>query len=805
VKGEIIMYKTPIFFQPYDDETGYCWICRLTKANGLSDMNELIDTFAAPNMTVQRASLKYDLFQHPDYLLDTTPDTLNETVFRFICEHSIFPALAPFMTRPIQDRYINLIFRSKNNSKKDSSKSLIKNPCYCVKCRKEDTLQFGETYTNRIHQLPGVAFCPKHNIRLLTCKNDQPVSSVRKEASALYAAFAKKLVTEWLPCDFYDIRQAIQRRFQKLHYKKLFPFDDFVQAFRQSPLSEYYPTNIAQAIQKLFLNATYPCYEHLIALLAFLFPDMDTLKQCLPKHNNDQEKELTKALSDNSYTQCSPYDPRLIFLRHDTCGTVFFITPHAFLCGWGCPLCDHKLSDSELLERQIKMIGHGHYTLMYTKRSGKMTFCTLHHNVCNSTFSVRTDAFIYGSSRCKCENMYLESDIRDTVESLGPYQLLHYEKTELPLEIKDLHCGHTFFVSWKKFLIHPYCRICFPKERSHESFVDEIKNLVGEEYCLPGYYTAKDTKVEILHNICHRSSKYFPRHFLSGTRCPFCKLHYSKKEFEEEIDFLSHGIYEITGYSNNKATIHNTVHGQTQSFCRQYILQELLRPTPSDVLPLPPDIRALQKNRSRNISQLLLEQIQARYNSEDLIFTADLSRTDFTERQLKYSLKTLLKKKFLMHITTGIYCYYGQSFSDQEVFIQKYLFRNRQAIGYFSGASFAYSIGLIKEAPATQMIVTNQEAWFSWRRKTLGSIFFCLKGSKTPVTNDNHAILALLDFLKNPATCSDYSETETDYILSTYIQEHNITMKNASPYLSSYPFDIQTRFENLIHTREDSI
>ena len=200
-----------------------------------------------------------------------------------------------------------------------------------------------------------------------------------------------------------------------------------------------------------------------------------------------------------------------------------------------------------------------------------------------------------------------------------------------------------------------------------------------------------------------------------------------------------------------------------------------------------------------------MEKIQAQYKPEDLIFKADLSHTDFTERQLKYSLKALLSKKFLTHVATGIYCYYGQSFSDQEIFTQKYLLRNRQAIGYFSGASFAYSIGLINEAPATQMIVTNQEAWFSWRRKTLGSVSFCLKGSKVPVTNDNHANLALLDFLKDPTACSEYSETETDRILATYIHEHNITMENTSPYLSVYPSDIQTRFENLIHPQEELV
>ena len=41
---------------------------------------------------------------------------------------------------------------------------------FCPSCIKEDTLTYGESYWHRLHQVPGVIFCPVHNEILLDSK-----------------------------------------------------------------------------------------------------------------------------------------------------------------------------------------------------------------------------------------------------------------------------------------------------------------------------------------------------------------------------------------------------------------------------------------------------------------------------------------------------------------------------------------------------------------------------------------------------------------------------------------------------------
>jgi hypothetical protein len=41
---------------------------------------------------------------------------------------------------------------------------------FCLKCLQEDSNKYGETYWHRLHQIPGVLFCPSHKIPLQDSK-----------------------------------------------------------------------------------------------------------------------------------------------------------------------------------------------------------------------------------------------------------------------------------------------------------------------------------------------------------------------------------------------------------------------------------------------------------------------------------------------------------------------------------------------------------------------------------------------------------------------------------------------------------
>ena len=665
------MYQLPTFFLPYEDETGYSWISRLTIENGLSHPDKLFDAFVAPDTTAYHSSLKNDVFRHPDHLSRSGGINSREDTFRFIQKHSIFPALAPMMTRPIQDRYINLIFRNQSSAtKRDSAKPLIRELHYCKECQAQNLATFGETYTHRIHQLPGVHVCPNHNTMLFDCKSDEPVSSVNSDGALLYAKFAKELLDEWLPCDFYDIRTAIRKQLKILQYESTMPFDTFTHDFRKSPLSSYFPADIANALRHSLLSTNYLAYEQMIALLCFLFHDVPTLREYLP--DKDNKSVFFKALSKYGYSMTSTYDPRLVTLHHNSCATEFFTTPHAFLSGWFCPVCDCKLSEVERMKQHVTMIGNGHYRLISIDKKGKNSMLTLYHKDCNCTSTIRTNSFLHFGTRCKCENQYKEQDIRKIIADLGPFKVVKYIKTELPIKIMDTECGHTFSVKFSKFCKSPYCRACHPKERTPKSFGEDVSDLVGAEYSIVRPYTDKDTPVSIRHDTCGKVSKYLPRHFLCGIRCPHCKVMYTQKDFEQTVLQLSGGLYKITDFpKNGNAVIQHTKSASTQTLTKAYILQELKRPTPSLLLPHPAiaDTSSLSLPQTRY--RIVFEFIQANYQQDEIIILSELKVDSFSYRQIKSSIKILVKKSLIYRIGPGLYAYVGQEFTNEQITCQQ--------------------------------------------------------------------------------------------------------------------------------------
>lgn len=134
---------------------------------------------------------------------------------------------------------------------------------------------------------------------------------------------------------------------------------------------------------------------------------------------------------------------------------------------------------------------------------------------------------IFENKRCNCENIITFEAAKENVESTGEYKLLYYAKTEEPVTIHNIKCGHDFKVSYRKFIKSPYCREC---RRLELIFDKRINELTNGEYTVTGQYVDQDTKVLIRHEICQKEQLYLPRHFLSGQRC---KCNYENKLDEE--------------------------------------------------------------------------------------------------------------------------------------------------------------------------------------------------------------------------------------------------------------------------------
>lgn len=107
------------------------------------------------------------------------------------------------------------------------------------------------------------------------------------------------------------------------------------------------------------------------------------------------------------------------------------------------------------------------------------------------------------------------------------------------------------------------------RKKTHEEFVKEINDLVGNEYVVLSKYINKNTKIKMKHNICGHEWHVYPSNFLKGSRCPKCKgikngnrCRKTHDEFIKEVYNLVKDEYTIIGtYINNNTKVeikHNT-------------------------------------------------------------------------------------------------------------------------------------------------------------------------------------------------------------------------------------------------------
>ena len=80
--------------------------------------------------------------------------------------------------------------------------------------------------------------------------------------------------------------------------------------------------------------------------------------------------------------------------------------------------------------------------------------------------------------------------------------------------------------------------IYIPRKKTNEEFINEIFNLVGNEYKVLSEYINTNTKIKMKHNKCGNEYLTTPNNFLSGSRCPKCfgTPKKTQKEFENEVN-----------------------------------------------------------------------------------------------------------------------------------------------------------------------------------------------------------------------------------------------------------------------------
>lgn len=120
--------------------------------------------------------------------------------------------------------------------------------------------------------------------------------------------------------------------------------------------------------------------------------------------------------------------------------------------------------------------------------------------------------------------------------------------------MKHNECGYEFEVTPGHFINGTRCPKCSHKTstkkrtKTHEQFVQEVYNSVGNEYEILEKYKGARTKLLMKHKICNYEFKTEPTNFLSNNRrCPKCSAEESgKKQAKTHGQFIKE-VYKLVG------------------------------------------------------------------------------------------------------------------------------------------------------------------------------------------------------------------------------------------------------------------
>ena len=118
-----------------------------------------------------------------------------------------------------------------------------------------------------------------------------------------------------------------------------------------------------------------------------------------------------------------------------------------------------------------------------------------------------------------------EQFIKEVKELVGnEYSVLGtYKKAHDKIEVKHNECGYVYYVRASAFLYGTRCPKCANNiKRTTEDFKNKIYELVGDEYTLKSEYISNHKKVTLLHNVCNNEYQVTRVILTTGRRCPYC-------------------------------------------------------------------------------------------------------------------------------------------------------------------------------------------------------------------------------------------------------------------------------------------
>ena len=189
---------------------------------------------------------------------------------------------------------------------------------------------------------------------------------------------------------------------------------------------------------------------------------------------------------------------------------------------------------------------------------------------------------------------------------------------------------------------------------------------------------------------------------------------------------------------------------------------------------------------------MLLEYLQENYKVNEPIFVSDID-LPVTDTNLRQMFKVLCDSGQIYRYETGIYYMKGNTrlkggvpLSASKVARYKYIARNDQVNGYYSGYTFANLLGLTTQVPYTIEIVSNG-ASAKCREVRVKNQKIMLRRPRTQINKENVDVLQLLDLLKDFEQYVDEDMVVATGIISSYIKKIGMKRSDVDEYITLFP------------------
>lgn len=552
----------PIVVTPYPDELLYSWVMRLAKINELA-IETFFEIYFKEECFSKNKTIPVDI--RKGYMNFYNQLNCDIDAMDLYFQLSTLQFELSFYPERQQIKILNNIIRPQSTFSTTIQYFFTK-PHVCLECMKEDAEKYGEFYIHRSHQISGVVACHKHHTPLYSvdkCYKRKYIYDFENiitklgdatEFNCRYADYVHKLLNIDFSSHSNDIMSLIideiKLKKENLNLTKQGILNEIEKILRKPCGDRWTKNNYLQLPQEV------------IPVLLNLFPNPSDFIARLPKH-------------------------KMVIKNHcDICNKDFYTTKQALKDGWGCIDCDVQLGEQKLLERLIKIIGNNEYELKgFTSQSKKKLL--LHHKVCDKDFPTDFAYFIFGNTRCKCTILMSRKEADKKMKKYKHFKLIEFSGSSHPAKFYHDKCGCEFELQFfRDFLETPKCRCCeIQKDVTQEIFEQEVKDIVGDEYTVIGRIKTRDDKIKIKHNTCGCVTEFKASDFLDGSRCPHCYCKASVDKIKSMLREYADDRYTIIGHDKYRIIIFDNETNIELKLRNKRVVQELLRPTPSPILP----------------------------------------------------------------------------------------------------------------------------------------------------------------------------------------------------------------------------